>query len=93
MGFVNHTSEQEDTKDFFPFVKRQAHIKVCPYTLYFWQTQIIWPYIHFILETPKGILAKSADQDQMPHNVASDLGLHYFASCSATFQQICIHIT
>ena len=32
---------------------------------------------HFILETPKGVLAKSADPDQMPHNVASDLGLHY----------------
>ena len=42
---------------------------------------------HFILETPKGVLAKSADPDQMPHNVASDLGLHYFASCSAIFQQ------
>ena len=42
---------------------------------------------HFILETPKGVLAKSADSDQMPHNVASDLGLHYFASCSAIFQQ------
>ena len=43
---------------------------------------------HFILETPKGVLAKSADPDQMPHNVASDLGLHYFASCSTIFQQI-----
>ena len=42
---------------------------------------------HFILETPKGVLAKSADPDQMPHNVASDLGLHYFASCSTIFQQ------
>ena len=42
---------------------------------------------HFILEIPKGVLAKSADPDQMPHNVASDLGLHYFASCSAIFQQ------
>ena len=42
---------------------------------------------HFILETPKGVLAKSADPDQMPHNVASDLGLHYFASFSAIFQQ------
>ena len=42
---------------------------------------------HFILETPKGVLAKSGDPDQMPHNVASDLGLHYFASCSAIFQQ------
>ena len=42
---------------------------------------------HFILETPKGVLAKSADPDQMPHNVASDLGLHYFESCSAIFQQ------
>ena len=41
----------------------------------------------FILETPKGCLAKSADPDQMPHNVASDLGLHYFAHCSAIFQQ------
>ena len=41
---------------------------------------------HFILETPKGVLAKSADPDQMPHSVASDLGLHYFASCSAIFQ-------
>ena len=42
---------------------------------------------HFILETPKGVLVKSADPDQMPHNVASDLGLHYFASCSTIFQQ------
>ena len=42
---------------------------------------------HFILDIPKGVLAKSADPDQMPHNVASDLGLHYFASCSAIFQQ------
>ena len=42
---------------------------------------------HFILETPKEVLAKSADPDQMPHNVASDLGLHYFASCSTIFQQ------
>ena len=42
---------------------------------------------HFILETPKGVLAKSADPDQMPHNVASDLGLHYFVSCSTIFQQ------
>ena len=42
---------------------------------------------HFILETPKGVLAKSADPYQMPHNVASDLGLHYFASCSTIFQQ------
>ena len=50
-----------------------------------------WPVdlilTHFILETPKGVLAKSADPDQMPHNVASDLGLHYFASCSTIFQQ------
>ena len=45
------------------------------------------PLTHFILETPKGVLAKSADPDQMPHNVASDLGLHYFASCSTIFQQ------
>ena len=42
---------------------------------------------NFILETPKGVLAKSEDPDQMPHNVASDLGLHYFASCSTIFQQ------
>ena len=27
---------------------------------------------YFKLETPKGVLAKSADQDQMPHNVPSD---------------------
>ena len=46
-----------------------------------------WTLTHFILETPKGVLAKSADPDQMPHNVASDLGLHYFASCSTIFQQ------
>ena len=46
---------------------------------------------HFILETPKGVLAKSADPDQMPHNVASDLGLHYFASCSTIFQQKCLN--
>ena len=42
---------------------------------------------HFVLETPKGVLAKSGDPDQMPHNVASDLSLHYFASFSAIFQQ------
>ena len=42
---------------------------------------------HFIQDTLKGVLAKSADPDQMPHNVASDPGLHYFASCSAIFQQ------
>ena len=47
----------------------------------------VQPLTHFILETPKGVLAKSADPDQMPHNVASDLGLHYFASCSTIFQQ------
>ena len=40
---------------------------------------------HFILETHKGVWAKSADPDQMPHNVASDQGLHYFASCSNHF--------
>ena len=34
-----------------------------------------------------GVLAKSADPDQMPHYVASDLGLHNFAVCSAIFQQ------
>ena len=46
------------------------------------------PLLHIlILETPKGVLAKSADPDHMPHNVASDLGLHYFASCSTIFQQ------
>ena len=49
------------------------------------------PLTHFILETPKGVLAKSGDPDQMPHDVASDLGLHYFASCSAIFQQIYIN--
>ena len=42
---------------------------------------------HFIQDTPKGVLAKRADPDLMPHNVASDLGLHYFASCSAIFKQ------
>ena len=47
---------------------------------------------HFILETPKGVLAKSGDPDQMPHNVASDLGLHYFASFSAIFQQKYINL-
>ena len=47
---------------------------------------------HFILETPKGVLAKRADPDQMPHNVASDLGLHYFASCSTIFQQKYLNI-
>ena len=65
-----------------------------------WKTRVLWTgesclstcchkaeLTHFILETPKGVLAKSADPDQMPHNVASDLGLHYFASCSTIFQQ------
>ena len=37
-------------------------------------SKIILTLTHFILETPKGVLAKSADPDQMPHNVASDLG-------------------
>ena len=50
-------------------------------------TSRLFPLTHFTLETPKGVLAKSADPDQMPHNVASDLGLHYFASCSTIFQQ------
>ena len=51
-------------------------------------------FTHFILENLKRVLAKSADPDQMPHNVASDPGLHYFASCSAVFQQnILINIT
>ena len=42
---------------------------------------------HFSLETPKGVWAKSAILDQMPHTVASDPGLHYFGSCSAIFQR------
>ena len=41
----------------------------------------------FILETPTGVFAKSADADQMPHNVASAPGLHYFVKFSAIFQQ------
>ena len=32
------------------------------------------------------IEAKSADI-KVPHNAASDSGLHYFASCSVIFQQ------
>ena len=60
----------------------QYRFVVSPLTAY--ETSTI---THFILETPKGVLAKSADPDQMPHNVASDLGLHYFASCSTIFQQ------
>ena len=31
---------------------------------------------HCSLETPKRVLANSADPDQMPQNVASDKGLH-----------------
>ena len=50
------------------------------------QLRYLTYFIH-VLETPKRVLAKSADPDQMPHNVASDLDLHYFASCSAIFQQ------
>ena len=68
--------------------------QVCPNSLGTGQLEVHrWPWdnlqdlTHFILETPKGVLAKSADPDQMPHNVASDLGLHYFASCSTIFQQ------
>ena len=45
-------------------------------------------FTHFILENPEGVQANSADSDQMPHNVASDQGLHYFATCSVMFQQI-----
>ena len=41
---------------------------------------------HFVPETHKGVKAKSADPDQMPH-VLFDPGLHYFASSSAIFQQ------
>ena len=44
-------------------------------------------FTHFILETPTGVLAKSADPDQMPHDVASDPGLHYFVKFLAIFQQ------
>ena len=63
--------------------------------IYVWQNTghmncvsgVVADLTHFILETPKGVLAKSADQDQMPHNVASDLGLPCLASCSAIFQQ------
>ena len=44
----------------------------------------------FILETLKGVLAKSAEPDQMQHNVASAPGLHYFVSCAAIFQQECL---
>ena len=33
------------------------------------------------METGKGVLAKSASSDQMPHIVASDPVLHYFESC------------
>ena len=46
-----------------------------------------------MLETPKGVLAKSADPDQMPHNVASDPDLHYIVSCSAIFQKTYLNIT
>ena len=38
-------------------------------------------------------VGETADPDQMPHNVASDPGLHYFASCSAMFQQKYLSIT
>ena len=31
---------------------------------------------HCSLETPKRVTGKSADQDQMPQNAASDQGLH-----------------
>ena len=41
---------------------------------------------HFILETLKGYW-QNAGPDHAPHNVASDPGLHYFASCLAFFQQ------
>ena len=34
--------------------------------------------VHYYLETRKRVIANSADQDQMPHYVASDLGLHCF---------------
>ena len=57
-----------------------SHIEVLLPVMFFALT-------HFILETSKGVLAKSADPGQMPHNVASDLGLHYFASCSTIFEQ------
>ena len=42
-------------------------------------------FTHLILETPTGVLAKRADPDQMPHDVASDPGLHYFVKFSAIF--------
>ena len=47
-----------------------------------------WIYFnHFILETPKVVFAKSADPDQMPHDVASDPGLQNFASFSAMYKR------
>ena len=42
-----------------------------------------------MLETLKGVLATSADPDQMPHNVASDLGLHYFGGWSGGAKVLC----
>ena len=47
-----------------------------------------WIYFNpFHTGNPKVVFAKSADPDQMPHDVASDQGLHYFASSSAIYQQ------
>ena len=54
---------------------------------FFWNVLLSDCLTHFILDTSKGVLAKSADPDQMPHHVASDLGIHFFASCFAIFQQ------
>ena len=70
---------------FLSFEKNQAERQSLP---------CLYTLTHFTLETPKGVLAKSADPDQMPHNVASDPGLQYFASCSAIFKKkIFINIT
>ena len=38
--------------------------------------QVINFLTHSYLEIRKGLQANSADSDQMPHNVASDQGLH-----------------
>ena len=35
-------------------------------------------------------IGKNADPDQMPHNMKSDPGLHYFPSCSAICERKCL---
>ena len=79
---------------FHLFIHLSVHPEVHPKSYLFWTYSVYKLYIfifgtynQFYTGNPNGVLAKSADSDQMPHYVASDLGLNDFAVCSAIFQQ------